>query len=88
MNSGRRQVDGGDAAGEHRFELPGLLTAKDVKKLIKASLPWVYKIAETGLLPSIRIPCPGNGKRKKSLIRFDPKDVDDFINKYRSSGGK
>lgn len=60
-----------------------LLTPAEVKKMLKCSLPWIYKAASTGVLPCVRIPCPGVGeKRKKNLVRFKKEDVFDFIEKY------
>lgn len=56
-----------------------LLTAKDIRRLLKCSLALVYKLAEQGRLPCVRIPCPGNGSRKKTLVRFKPSDVQEFI---------
>ena len=57
-----------------------LADAKDVKRMLKVSLPLVYKLAENGRLPCVRIPCPGNGKVKpRTLVRFKMKDVYAFI---------
>ena len=61
-----------------------LLTAKDVKKILKCSLPLVYKMADRGQLPCIGWDCPGKGKRKKSTLRFEPEAIRDFIEKYRN----
>lgn len=59
-----------------------LLTPAEVKKLLKCSLPWVYKAASTGVLPCIRIPCPGVGKRRKDMVRFKRDDVFAFVEKH------
>lgn len=59
-----------------------LLTPKDVKRLFRCSLPWIYKASATGLLPSIRIPCPGLGARKKELVRFKKEDVFVFLESH------
>ena len=60
-----------------------LLTAQEVKRLLKCSLPWIYKASAQGLLPSIKIPCPGEGKkRSKVMVRFKREDVFQFIEKY------
>ena len=57
-----------------------LLTAKDVKQILKCSLPLVYKLAERGQLPCVRWECFGNGKAKpKTTVRFKLNDVLDFI---------
>jgi len=59
-----------------------LLDAKEVKRILKVSLPFVYKLAERGQLPCVRIPCPGDGKRQKSMVRFKLEDVQGFIQRY------
>jgi len=63
-----------------------LVDAKDVQRMLKVSLPLVYKLAEQGRLPCIRIPCPGKGKVKpRTLVRFKVEDVYGFIEQhYRS----
>ena len=62
-----------------------LLTAKEVKNLLKCSLPLVYKMADRGQLPCVRWACPGGGKRGKSVVRFKKIDVLEFIEKnYRA----
>jgi predicted DNA-binding transcriptional regulator AlpA len=58
-----------------------LLTAKDVQKILRCSLPAVYKIAERKQIPSVRIPCPGNGRPRK-MLRFKASDVRDFIEQH------
>jgi hypothetical protein len=60
-----------------------LLTPKDVQKMLRCSLPWVYKAANKGLLPSIRIPCPGEGtKKRRDMIRFKSEDILNFVERY------
>ena len=59
--------------------MESLLKAKEVKQLLRCSLPLVYKLADRGQIPSIRIPCPGLGTRKKELVRFKRDDVMEFI---------
>jgi len=56
-----------------------LLTPKDVQKILKCSLPLVYKMANRGQLPCVRWECPGNGKRAKTTVRFKLSDVQGFI---------
>ncbi|UCE04453.1 MAG: helix-turn-helix domain-containing protein [bacterium] len=57
-----------------------LLTAKDVKNLLRCSLPLVYKMANRGQLPCVRWECPSeDGKRPKTIIRFKRSDVFKFI---------
>ena len=60
-----------------------LLKPKQVARILKCSEPWVYKASETGLLPSVRIPCPGTGKRKKNLVRFEIEAIREFISVHR-----
>ena len=58
-----------------------LLDAKEVKRLLRCSLPLVYKLAERGQIPCVRIPCIGSGKPKHT-IRFKKLDVIGFIEKH------
>jgi len=60
-----------------------LLNAKDVKRMLRVSLPLVYKLAEAGRLPCVRIPCPGQGKKKpRTIVRFKLEDVHGFIENH------
>jgi predicted site-specific integrase-resolvase len=60
-----------------------LMDAKDVKRVLKVSLPCVYKWAEAGRLPCIRIPCPGEGTKKpRSIVRFKLEDVHRFVEEH------
>ena len=47
-----------------------LWTAKDVARYVKGSVSWVYKAAEAGLLPCVRI---------GSMLRFEPAAVRSFV---------
>jgi len=68
---------------ENAKAIEPLLDAKSVKKLLRVSLPWVYKAVNQGLIPCIRIPCPGEGTRKpRALVRFKQKDIMDFIQNH------
>ena len=60
-----------------------LLTAKDVKRILKCSLPLVYKMAERGQLPCVRWPCPGDRNKKKSMLRFELEAIRGFIEQHR-----
>ena len=61
-----------------------LLRPAQVAKILQCSVPWVYKASEGGLLPSVRIPCPGKGqKQRKTMVRFQVADVMAFINSHR-----
>jgi hypothetical protein len=64
--------------------MESLLTAKDVQRIFKCSLPLVYKMAERGQIPCVRWKCPGNGGRSKTIVRFKKSDILRFIeNNYR-----
>jgi predicted DNA-binding transcriptional regulator AlpA len=60
-----------------------LLTAKDVKKILRCSLPLVYRMADRGQLPCVRWECPGEGNRKKTMVRFEPEAIREFIENHR-----
>ena len=62
-----------------QINITPLLDAKDFKRLMRCSLVYVYKIAERGQIPCVRVPCPGLGTRKKELLRFKLEDVKQFI---------
>ena len=60
-----------------------LLTPLEVKKILKVSLSLVYRFADRGQLPCVRIPSPGNnGKRAKSTVRFKKSDLFAFVEKH------
>ena len=60
-----------------------LMDAKDVKRMLKVSLPLVYKWAEAGRLPCVRWECPGKGTKKpRTVVRFKPQDIYDFIERH------
>ena len=61
-----------------------LLTAKDVRRILKCSLPLVYRMAERGQLPCVRWDCPGEGNRRKTMVRFELSVVKDFIQRHRT----
>lgn len=59
-----------------------LFTAKDVSKLLRCSVPLIYKMAERKQLKVIRWECPGEGdKKSKTMVRFKKSDILDFIEK-------
>ena len=60
-----------------------LLDAKDVRKMLKVSLPLVYKLAEQGRLPCVRWECLGDGTKKpRTMVRFKLEDVIHFIDEH------
>jgi excisionase family DNA binding protein len=65
-------------------QIEALLTPKEVASIFKCSLPLVYKWASNGRLRSIRVPCPGEGeKKKREMVRFDKADIIQFIQENR-----
>jgi len=60
-----------------------LLDAKEVRKILKCSLPLVYKLAERGQIPCVRWECPGEGTKKpRTVVRFKKNDVIQFVEKH------
>ena len=51
-----------------------LLNASETARKLKLSVPHVYTLAAAGILPSIKF---------MKAVRFDPKDVDAFIEAHR-----
>ena len=79
-------VIGSNVAMDTLQNIEPLLDAKDVKRLLRCSLPLVYKLAARNQLPCVRIPCPGEGTgRQKSMVRFKKADVLSFIDKHYQS---
>jgi hypothetical protein len=63
-----------------------LLTPKDVHRILKVSLSLVYRMADRGQLPCVRWDAPGEGERKKTVVRFEKDAVYEFIEKHRQNG--
>jgi predicted DNA-binding transcriptional regulator AlpA len=60
-----------------------LLNAKEVSKMLKCSLPLVYRMADRGQLPCVRWECPGQGNtRPRTMVRFTLEDVRGFIERH------
>ena len=60
-----------------------LITAQEVKKMLKCSLPLVYKMADRGQLPCVRWECPGDGEEKpRTTVRFKLDDIRDFVDEH------
>ena len=68
------------------IEYMELLNAKDVARLLKCSLPLVYKMADRGQLACVRWECPGTGDRKKTTLRFELEAIRLFIERHRQNG--
>ena len=63
-----------------------LLTPKDVQKMLKVSLSLVYRMADRGQLPCVRWEAPGEGQRKKTMVRFEKEAVFEFVKQHRNNG--
>jgi hypothetical protein len=64
-------------------QIEALLDAREVMRILKCSLPLVYKMAERGQLPCVRWECPGRGEEKpRTMVRFKLDDVMTFIEKH------
>jgi len=62
-----------------------LLKPQDVRRILKVSLSTVYALVERNQIRAIRIPCPRTpGRRGKSIVRFAPEDLQEFIEKHRT----
>ena len=60
-----------------------LLSAKDVKRILKCSLPLIYRMAERGQIPCVRWDCPGEGAVKpRTVVRFKQEDIENFIKSH------
>jgi excisionase family DNA binding protein len=55
----------------------GYLTVADVAKRMKVSRSWVYKKANAGVIPHVRI---------GAVIRFVEKDIETWINAHKVNG--
>jgi len=65
------------------LNLEPLLDSKTVSKILRCSVPLIYKMANDGRLPCIRWDCPGKGrKRQRTIVRFLKKDIINFIHKH------
>jgi excisionase family DNA binding protein len=56
-----------------------LLNVKEAARALRVSQSLVYKMASEGRIPCVKIPCPGQGKRTKTMVRFKHSDLVDFI---------
>jgi hypothetical protein len=68
--------------------LEPLLDAKQVKAILRCSLPLVYKMAARGQLPCVQWECSGAvNKRSRTMIRFKKTDIIKFmeLNSVKSS---
>ena len=62
-------------------QIDALLKPSQAAKILSVSRPYVYVMAEKGLLPCIR--WPGTGAGEKTVLRFLKDDVLDFIKAHR-----
>ena len=65
--------------------LEALLKAKDVQRVLNVSLPYVYRLAESGKLKSVQVPAI-NASGRKHVTRFKKSDVLKFIDNHYLSG--
>ena len=60
--------------------MDNLLTAQDVKYILKCSLSYVYSLANRKQIPSVRMEVQGEKTNKdRHLLRFKKNDILDFI---------
>lgn len=65
------------------WKIEPLLNARDVSKILRCSLPLIYKMADRGQLECIRWDCPGNGEKKpRTIVRFKKEDVFRFMENH------
>jgi excisionase family DNA binding protein len=57
----------------------GLWTVDEVASFLSMSKSWVYKAAETGTLPCVRV---------GAALRFVPEDIRGFVSRLRSGGAR
>ena len=62
--------------------IAALLKPTQAAKILNVSRPYIYKMAERGVLPCIR--WPGTGTGDKTVLRFLKDDVFKFIAQHRS----
>jgi len=73
----------GIVLAESTSSIQPLLDAKEVKRLLRCSLPLVYKLANQGRIPCVRWECPGIGTKKpRTMVRFKVEDVYEFIQNH------
>ena len=62
-------------------EATPLLKPAEVAKILSVSRVYVYKMADRGLIPSVR--WPGTGAGDKTVLRFREVDILNFITEHR-----
>jgi hypothetical protein len=62
-----------------------LLTVKEVARILRVSIPGVYKMAHRKQIPCVQWESPkGEGSaRSKTVVRFEPEAVREFIESHR-----
>jgi excisionase family DNA binding protein len=58
--------------------MPELINAAAAAKILGVSKPTVYRYAQDGRIPSVKLNEGGPG-----AVRFDPKEIEKYINKRR-----
>lgn len=70
-------------SGDQRKFDEDLMNAHELQRLLKCSLPLIYKMAERGQIPCVRWECPGEGgKKPRFMVRFKRQDVFNFIESH------
>ncbi|MGH9327062.1 MAG: helix-turn-helix domain-containing protein [Terriglobia bacterium] len=64
----------GDLSHSSAEDLPDLLTAKDLERLLKIDVKTIYSYAQKGLLPYVRI---------QSNLRFEKSEILHWIEEHR-----
>jgi excisionase family DNA binding protein len=56
-----------------------LLRPSQAAQMLNISASYVYKLADSGVLPCVRFSVSSSGKRKKETLRFKESDIKNFI---------
>lgn len=71
------------------LDIENLLDARQVAKILRCSVPLIYKMTDRQQIPCIRWEAPGKGKQKpRTTVRFRFEDIRAFIDKNYQSGTK
>jgi hypothetical protein len=63
----------------------GLGNRSSLTKVTRVTITGCY-LADRGQLPCVRWECPGEGKRKKTTVRFELAAIRAFIEPHRKNG--
>lgn len=64
-----------------------LLTVKEVSKILRVSIPGVYKMAHRKQIPCVQWESPKGEEstRLKTVLRFEPEAIREFIESHRQA---